>query len=381
MQYPEPRHFGPAQYGLAFRRSVVPRLLEKVGEGMKRTVLVALVLSFTLASVVNAGAPEALNWLRSQQNADGGFGQPSAVGSTIDALLAIAAAGDGVSSWAANGRTPIDFLQSHVGEVEGAGTTAKLILALVPAGLDPTDFSGVNLARALEETYDSASGKFDGENGTAPTQALAIMALESTGRPVEENAINWLVDAQAKDGSWAWNGDPATQGDTNTTALAIQALVAVNARPDVVDRALAYLKSVQNDDAGWPYQKPSDYGTDSDANSTANVIQAIYATGANLSDWAVGETSPLDALLSLQKDNGAFQWQAAVPDDNFLATVQAVPALAGKAYPLIAMSGIPATPAELPATGDSGTGWPALLAVLGGLACVLIGLSRRWSIA
>lgn len=347
----------------------------------KRAVLIALVMSLLLITVVSAGAPEALDWLRSQQNADGGFGQPSAVGSTIDALLAIAAAGEDVAQWTAEGRTPLDFLRAHITEVQGAGVVAKLILALVPAGQDPTNFGEVNLVKALEESYDGASGRFDGENGTVPTQALAIMALEGVGRPVEKKAINWLVDAQAKDGSWAWSGDPATQGDTNTTALAIQAIVAVNARPDAVERALAYLKSVQNEDAGWPYQKPSEYGTDTDANSTANVVQALYAVGADLSDWAVGGTSPLDALSSLQKDNGAFQWQAAVPDDNFLATVQAVPALAGKPFPLAARPVTATAPAKLPTTGNAASLLPVFALALSGLALVLAGLSQRQPIA
>lgn len=344
---------------------------------MKCVALIVLVLSVCLAGTVGAGAPEALDWLKGQQAPDGGFGQPSGVGATIDAALAITAAGDDLTNWQVGGNSPIDFLRSNVSQVEGAGVTAKLALALAPAGLDPTDFGGVDLARALEDSYDSATGRFDGESGTVPGQALAIMALESVGRPVEKKAINWLVDAQGEDGSWAWNGDPATQGDTNTTALAIQALAAVNARPDVVDRALAYLKQVQNDDAGWPYQKPSDYGADTDANSTANVLQALYAVNADLSDWAVDASSPVDALLSLQKENGAFQWQAAVPDDNFLATVQAVPALAGKSFPLASMSSGVAKPAELPATGGSPTWGLAGLLSLAGLAVALAGLSQR----
>lgn len=353
---------------------------ESRGRNVHRTACVAIVVAALIlwaVGAVSAGAPEALDWLRDQQNADGGFGQPSGIGATIDAILAMTAAGVDPASWNGKGNTPIDFLEAHAREIEGAGTAAKLILALVPAGLDPTDFGGVNVVKALQESYDSASGRFDGENGTLPTQALAIIALESVGQPVEKKAINWLVDAQAEDGSWAWNGDPATQGDTNSTALAIQALVAVNARPDAVENAIAYLKRVQNEDAGWPYQKPSDFGTATDANSTANVLQALYATGADLSNWEVDSARPLDALLSLQKENGAFQWQAAVPDDNFLATVQAVPALAGKAYPLATMPGITTAPAGLPPTGASTPWTTAVLITLAGLTILVAGLSRR----
>ncbi|NTV78693.1 MAG: prolyl oligopeptidase family serine peptidase, partial [Clostridiales bacterium] len=41
---------------------------------------------------------------------------------------------------------------------------------------------------------------------------------------------------------------------------------------------LAYLEATQNADGGWPYQNPSDYGTDSDANSTALIIETLIGT-------------------------------------------------------------------------------------------------------
>lgn len=342
-----------------------------------RATLLALILVCCLAAVASAGTPEALEWLKGQQQPDGGFGEPSAVGSTIETLLAITAAGEDIAQWSEGGNTPANFLEAHVGEIEGPGPTAKAIIALRAAGIDPTDFGGTNLVQKLQDSYDEATGRFGGESGTVPAQALTIMALESVSQPVEKKAINWLVDAQTEDGSWAWNGDPATQGDTNTTSLAIQALATVDARPDAVDEAIAYLKDIQNEDAGWPYQKPSDFGTDTDTNSTAYVLQALYAVDADLADWSVDGVSSLDALASLQKDNGAFQWQAAVPDDNFLATAQAVPALAGKAYPL--PSAIPTAetqPMKLPSTGGEAAPLSAFALVLAGLTLAVAGLLR-----
>jgi hypothetical protein len=65
---------------------------------------------------------------------------------------------------------------------------------------------------------------------------------------------------------------------------------------------------------------------------------------------------PVAALAALQNESGAFAWQAAIPDDNLLATVQALPAVAGKAFPLATMDvGAPVatSPVTVPETGGS----------------------------
>ena len=84
--------------------------------------------------------------------------------------------------------------------------------------------------------------------------------------------------------------------------------------------------------------------------------QAMIAAGQDPAgaDWTVGENTPISALEALQNESGAFAWQAAVPDDNLLATVQALPALAGKAFPLATMDvGQAAAPPTVPETGGS----------------------------
>ncbi|MGI8857338.1 MAG: cell wall anchor protein, partial [Thermomicrobiales bacterium] len=68
---------------------------------------------------------------------------------------------------------------------------------------------------------------------------------------------------------------------------------------------------------------------DGDANSTAYVLQAKIAARANPAEI----TRTRAALLALQNPSGAFPFQKAAPDDNLLATVQAIPALNGVAFP------------------------------------------------
>jgi squalene cyclase len=351
------------------------------------TLVMALLL--TLVSPVAAASADeavkqALGWLKSQQNADGGFSDgfspESSLTATAEAIIALAAGGqDAGAVQSAEGASPLDYLYRQVsaGGVDGVGAVAKVVLALVAAGLDPTDFAGRDLVGQIEAAYDPDSGSY---GGSIFDQALVALALANAGRTVPEGAVGYLMDHQTTDGAWNFLGDTAAlTGDTNTTALVIQALVAVGRRDDT-GRGLAYLQRVQNADAGWPYQNPSPYGTETDANSTASVLQAIYAVGQTPGDWYTSGADPLGALLSLQNASGSFSYQASFPGDNALATMQAIPAAAGvtltevRRVPTSAVPrGAGTPPAFLPESGDAtalaGSGF-----VVVGLLLVVIGL-------
>jgi hypothetical protein len=263
------------------------------------------------------------------------------------------------------GASPLDFLyqQAKNRQIEGIGTTAKVVMALTAVGLDPANFASLNLINQLGAAYDADSGAY---GGSIFDQALAVLALANAGQAVPAGAVDYLMAYQTTDGAWNFMGDTAAlSGDTNTTALVIQALVAAG-RKDDTGRGLAYLQRLQNDDGGWPYQNPSPYGTETDANSTALVLQAIYAVGQAPGDWYVDGVDPLGALLSLQNANGSFSYQASFPGDNVLATLQAIPAVAGVTLaqlPRVATSEAPGTvvmqqdadtpPATLPEAGGA----------------------------
>ena len=106
--------------------------------------------------------------------------------------------------------------------------------------------------------------------------------------------------------------------------MCLQALAREDAE-DAVSSGLDYLASIQNEDGGWPYQSPSDFGTTSDASSTALVVQALIALEEDLTEW----NNPQDFLTGLQEESGAFRYQDEMPGDNILATIGAIPALAG----------------------------------------------------
>ena len=358
-----------------------------------RLTILAVALVLTLGSALPALAAidtqAALNYLQTQQNADGGFGSgfspESTAGSTADALHAIVAAGGDPASFDQDGNTPLSYLAEQAAAVDNAGDLSKLILAVVATGENPRAFGGVDSVARLEGMADS-EGRLMTSNDTFFSHILGVLALASVQRPLPEEAVAAILDAQQENGAWAWDGSAGTDADTNTTAFAVQALVAAGEPADstALTGALDYYRSIQNADGGWPYQSPSSFGTDTDANSTALTIQALIAAGQDLTAWTIGEDGdPIATLEALQNESGAFAWQAAMPDDNLLATVQALPALAGKAFPLATMQVGPAAagpaaaaPPAVPETGGAVANL-ALPLVISGLALAAGGYALR----
>ena len=298
-----------------------------------------------------------LEYLATQQQADGGFtngfSEGSDLGTTCDTILAIAAAGQDASTWVSDkGNSPLDYLHAQVaaGTVDALGLKAKTALALLATGQDPAAFAGSDLIAELNAAYDEASG---GYGSSVFDQALVMLTLSAAGERVPSAAAEYLLDMQGEDGAWSLFGGAEDVGDTNTSALAIQALCATGHCDEIGD-PFAYLHQVQNKDGGFPYQNPSDYGTDTDANSTAIVLQALLAAGESLSEWSPAGKSPLEALNALHdSDSGGFLWQAAVPGANVLATAQAIPALAGYTFVDLPRVAAAQTPGDVPSPGGA----------------------------
>jgi hypothetical protein len=307
--------------------------LQRSSKVNTRSFLGIVVLGLVLTAAVPAPQADqalsrALGWLEDQQLPDGGYSNGytsgSDVGTTADVVLAVTLAGQGGSFWETASATPGAYLEAQVGvgALNGPGIAAKVALAALALGRDPRDFGGADLLSAVQAGYDSSLGLFGG--GTFDS-ALCVLALSLAGDPLPEGALDGIRATRLDDGSYAFNGDTTPgSGDSNTTALVVQALAAAGASGDLAP-SLEYFRATQNADGGWTYQKPSAFGEETDANSTALVIQALVAAGETLGDWG----DPIGALLALQGESGALAFNASTPGDNMLATTQAIPALAG----------------------------------------------------
>ncbi|MFF4045693.1 prenyltransferase/squalene oxidase repeat-containing protein [Streptomyces chartreusis] len=147
------------------------------------------------------------------------------------------------------------------------------------------------------ELYGTTDPTYDG----VWRQSLAMLAQDTVGVKPAKGAVDWLVGQQCADGGFApYRADAAacdakTLVDTNSTAAAVQALVALGGHDAAASKAVTWLKSVQNKDGGWGYMP----GGASDTNSTSVVIGALAAAGEKPADVRKDGQSAYDALNKL----------------------------------------------------------------------------------
>lgn len=279
----------------------------------------------------------ALSWLRSQQAGDGSFG--GSEGITIDVVLALAAANEDPNEWEKNGNSPLDYLQTQVITYSNLNpaSASKLALGVIAANQDPYDFGSENLIAKLQGWYNPATGQYSNTTSSNTwDQTLAMLALSASFETVPPTATVRLKSLQQADGGWEY--DVGWGSDTNSTALAMQALIAAGefATSTALVSATTYLSNTQIiTDAGFPYQNPNPWGpTESDAPSTAMAIQGLIAREENPmgATWTKGVSTPLGTLLSFQSPAGGFKGFSG-PND-LQSTAQSLPAVMGKPLPI-----------------------------------------------
>ena len=347
-------------------------------------------------------------WLAAQVTPAGyiaGHGGVPDASDTVLAALSLAAAGhdqttfDSMVSWlAAN----VDLVTGTGSDVD-PGATGYLLLVVAAAHDDATNFGGVDLVARLGATlgafepglYGSYASVGDPTYSGVYDQSLALLGLRAVGVAPAGGAIDWLVAQQCGgsaefDGAWmsyrapkvpadptdpltpctAFDSTTFTGIDTNSTALAYEALRAVGHTP--AHDALAWLAQTQNSDGSFGFY----VGNDGDPNSTGLVIQAIVAGGQSPSDptWTKGADTALSALGTFQlgcdaaaPDQGAFTFPGSGGGPSLLATEQAVWGEAETAFPLGSVSFTdppvpcqPTTTTTAAASGTSTTAAPVL---------------------
>jgi hypothetical protein len=309
-------------------------------------------------------------YVASQQDDNGSFLVFSRIGGTADAIQALVAAKRGPKAI----ERALDYLDrrsdaapSTSNAIDTVGEKAEVVIALVAAGRDPSDFGGRDYVDELQDAMDVNGRYGDLAQSRTYDQALTLLALEAAGSPAPVIAFNWLQNAQCGDGGWQFDEppepttsnndcfDPAlpsdfTRSDTNTTSFVIQAFANAPEDANAIDKnPFAYLRSARDPvKRGWVYEAANKCLTAdqegfcyrADTNSTALVIQAYLARDRAL------PTGAMKALRNLQYklcgDNaGAFAFTWVKTNDrlkkdspNLGATTAALPALRMKPFPL-----------------------------------------------
>ena len=300
----------------------------------------ALVASLVAAFVLVAAAPRAaeaatpLQWLQSTQNRDGGFGgdkgQRSTGLYTGWAGLGFAAAGRNPRDVKRGGSDLLAYVRAHPEDIGDLGEVNRTIMLLRAAGERPR-VGDRDLVRELLAKR-RPNGSFANRVNTT---AFAIFALRSAGRSRSDrsvrNAARWIAREANRDGGFNFAGKGAASGIDDTGA-ALQALVAAGRRgTPTVRRAARFLARRQNPDGGYPLQP----GGPSNAQSTAWAVQALVAAGRNPDrQRRNGATSPIAYLRSLTAPSGQVQYSRTSRQTPVWVTAQAVAALARKPYPL-----------------------------------------------
>ncbi len=282
---------------------------------------------------------EALAWVVAQQQADGSFAGFNP-GATVDAMVALAAAGRKLSvTTSADGQTPLDYLATQAADYASQGPSAagKLAYGVALAGADPADFAELDLVAGIQATYVPTTGLF-GPAGSTWDQAWAMLGLAAAGETVPVSATLALEALQLDSGGWGFD-TTAEAADVDSTGLALQALAAAgrDASSPAVQQGLAYLAAVQNADGGFP-----GFDGATSASSTGLALQALAAFDqrpqslhwTGLRGGGLLRPNPVEALLALQSPDGGFAGFSGANDA--FATYQALPGLLGQAYPTLA---------------------------------------------
>jgi len=340
-------------------------------------VFVALALAMSSCALPAAAFPfatsdapvsSAIAYLKSAQQADGGFGDSASscyADLTPFAVMAAVAAGEDPHSWKVAGgtRSAVDFLKDvSVPCLNGLSIPtnyATVMLALAAAGDSPQNVSGMSADtggtvpvlsnRSFNVTITNARNltaellsmqNLDGSfntNAWITDQEWAVLALAASGCNMtsELNAsVDYLLSKQRADGGFgAWCPDAASSCP-DETSLGVMALVAAGhpSGSNNVTAAMARIKTFETADAGID----PGWGMGANVDSDAWAVQAIVASGNNFTGWEnASNLYVFDHMAGLQAADGSFNYSVTFQHFKIVQdTGYAVAALLGRPFPV-----------------------------------------------
>ncbi len=198
---------------------------------------------------------------------------------------------------------------------------ARVVIALTAIGKNPENVSGYNLVKPLTDYQKTTQ---QGING-ALWALIALDCGDYGDADIRNRYVDYILSREKKNGGWSLSADSAA-AEADITAMVLTALSRYTYRTDVknaVDRSIALLSKLQNDDGGYSLsgEKTSE--------STAQVLVAISSLGIPVSDkrFVKKGNSLVSALMKYQKNDGSFSHTS---ESDLMATEQCYYALAAK---------------------------------------------------
>ncbi|MGF7086910.1 hypothetical protein JOD24_000742 [Kroppenstedtia sanguinis] len=246
----------------------------------------------------------------------------------------ISAEGSG-SDWQALGlfqaveKVPVNYLENtirHIVENEGefrkVTDVERLVLGIRAGGGDPRSIDKYNL---IEKICNHKGMLTQGSNGVI----FALIALDSARYFVPDGAewnreglLNWLLENQNRDGSWALV--VGSSGDVDLTAMALAALAPYDggAVDQAKQRGFGWLSAQQTESGGF-----RSWGVEN-SESASQVIIALTSNGMDPHSNAFTKSggNVVENLLSYQQKDGGFA-HVGEEKSNDMASEQALLAL------------------------------------------------------
>ncbi|MFI5047548.1 MAG: hypothetical protein ACHQIG_10840 [Acidimicrobiia bacterium] len=339
-------------------------------------------------------AANAVAWMLTRQQPDGGFWVVSPDFETRDSALAIAEQAQTGPTWStsvaraalaalhfpdADRHTPLDSLDAYAASISSgggltaaAGAAAKTIaLSARPLGLDPAAFDAngtgdpVDLIALLGVDCPPTSSLL-----TFSDKLYALIAGVSICGETPTKLVADVRAAQQADGSWGFVGDPTATGyDPDITGLAIQALVAggVPGTDPAIRAGLRASALAQQTNGGWI----DFFGTESNASSSSLVVSAIEAAGFDPTSPCWRNTVAPEHASDAYADPVAWMRSQARPDGHILSpydsfgvntftTSETVHALRANWFPIARSTAtncvVPGTPPTVSSTAPAVSG-------------------------
>jgi Prenyltransferase and squalene oxidase repeat len=322
--------FGPVLVAALERSSLRSRVTWRPAGAVIPVLAVAAVLAGAASAPEPAEAgSRGVDYLRAAQNRDGGFGGTRGEASTP---LYAAWAGIGIAAAGERCGGPLTaYLRRTGATVRGVGDVERTILALRACG-SGTTVGGRDLLADLRRAQ-----RGDGSwSGLVNATAFGVLALRAAGVSRSSGALSkalrWVSARQHADGGFSFPGRTG-RSDIDVTSGVVQALAAVRGRDTgrAGRRAVAFLRGQQRPDGGFPLTA----GGASNAQSTAFAVQALVAAGVR--PGAVrrnGSRTATAYIGSLTTADGSVRYSRTSAQTPVWVTAQVLPALSGRPLPI-----------------------------------------------
>ena len=258
---------------------------------------------------------KALQFISSNQSSDGSFG-----GSMYTDWVAIALA----SLPDSNSRDKIvTFIKSEPNVEESVTDYERHAMALEALGINPYNGTSVNYIQPIVSAYD---GTEIGDPTLVNNDIFAIFPLMkagySSGDPIIQKTIAYIISEQNSDGSWAESVD--------LTSAAIQALSltpSIRWSSQSIHNARQYLVVNQQADGGF-----------GSVDSTSWALQAIASLNESSTNWLKDSNDPQDYLYNDQQSDGGIDSTSTPIYTRIWSTAYAIPAASNKTWASIFVS-------------------------------------------